>query len=430
MDPERRSLPTPFVAILLSALAAACSGSGGAASGPGPDGSTNPDTGLEDVGAEEGAPDATTDSSKDATTDVTTHDAAGDAFTSDASSLDASSDSGSIVDATGADATGDANADATADASTAIDSSLPPEAGGLDGSSDAGQGAEAASCDAASCPNGCCSGARCVPYASETNAACGAAGAVCAACPSGETCSTTAGTCSNVSSCTWTAGPSSSAGELTCYWFGQGTARGGGCSSYKTFCGYCGTESGTSNGGVCPSSLTDAVPNTGTAPYFVAFPAGTFGQGKYCGMCVEVSYGSKSVTATVVDECATCPTAGHIDLNLETAVALGLGQNGSTGDATSGVTWRAVDCPISGDIVGVYNNGYAGQIYFQNVVFPVAAATSGGHTATQAFGYWDFGASVAGQPVTLTDTLGHVVTGTIPATSGGSVGTQFPANCQ
>jgi hypothetical protein len=31
--------------------------------------------------------------------------------------------------------------------------------------------------------------------------------------------------------------------------------------------------------------------------------------------------------------------------------------------------------------------------------------------------------------VTLTDALGHTVTGTIPGTSGGSVGAQFPATC-
>jgi expansin (peptidoglycan-binding protein) len=201
-----------------------------------------------------------------------------------------------------------------------------------------------------------------------------------------------------------------------------------GCSSYKTYCGYCSTESGSNNGGLCPTGLTDSVPNMATQ-YFAAFPVGTFGQGKYCGMCVDVTYGGKSITATIVDECATCSSSGHIDLSLAAAVALGLGQNGATADPTSGVTWKAVDCPATGDIVGVYNNGYAGQIYFQNVVFPVAAATAGGHTATQAYGYWDFGTGVASQSVTLTDTLGHVVTGTIPSASGGSVGAQFPESC-
>jgi expansin (peptidoglycan-binding protein) len=171
------------------------------------------------------------------------------------------------------------------------------------------------------------------------------------------------------------------------------------------------------------------VTNTGTN-YFAAFPVGTFGQGKYCGMCVQVSWNGKSITATVVDECGTCGSSNHIDLSLSAAVALGLGQNGNTGDATSGVTWKAVDCPVAGNIVAVFNNGYSGQIYFQDVVWPVAAAMAGGHTATQSFGYWDFGTQVAGQQVTLKDTLGHVVMGTIPNSSGGSIGVQFPMVCQ
>jgi expansin (peptidoglycan-binding protein) len=249
-------------------------------------------------------------------------------------------------------------------------------------------------------------------------------------CPSGETCSTSNGTCgtSSTGPCTWSGGPSSSNGEITCYWFGQGTSKGGGCSSYKTYCGYCGTESGSSSGGLCPTSVTDSVANTATQ-YFAAFPVGTFGQGTYCGMCVQVTWQSKSITATIVDECATCTSAGHIDLSLSAAVALGLGQGGATADPTSGVTWKAVDCPVTGNIVGVFN-GSSQEVYFQNVTFPVAKAVSGSHTATQQFGFWNFGAAVGGQSVTLTDTVGHVVTGTVPGSSGGSVGVQFPLTCQ
>ncbi|HSY39165.1 MAG TPA: hypothetical protein VLA79_06535, partial [Polyangia bacterium] len=156
---------------------------------------------------------------------------------------------------------------------------------------------------------------------------------------------------------------------------------------------------------------------------------GTFGQGIYCGMCVDVTWMGKTITATIVDECATCPTSSHLDLSLSAAAALGLGQGTATGDAKSGVTWKAVDCPVTGNIVGVFN-GSSQQIYFQNVTFPVAKAVAGGHTATQAFGYWDFGTAVGGMSVTLTDSVGHVVTGTIPSSSGGSVGTQFPMTCQ
>jgi len=227
--------------------------------------------------------------------------------------------------------------------------------------------------------------------------------------------------------CDWTGGPSSGSGELTCYWFSQGTSTGSGCSSYKTYCGYCGTESG-GGGGTCPTGISDSVTNIAT-PYFAAFPVGTFGQGKYCGMCVDVSYEGKTITATIVDECGTCASAGHIDLGLSAAVALGVGQGGATGDPTNGVTWESVACPVSGNIVAVYN-GSSSQIYFQNVAFPVATASAGGTTGTQQDGFWNFGGLVGGRSVTLTDTLGHMITGTIPTASGGSIGAQFPATCQ
>ncbi len=229
--------------------------------------------------------------------------------------------------------------------------------------------------------------------------------------------------------CTWTGGPASGngGGELTCYWFGQGTSRGGGCNSFKTFCGYCGTESG-GGGGTCPAGIDDSVSNTGTQ-YFAAFPSGSFGQGKYCGMCVDVSYQGKTITATIVDECATCgDSAGHIDLSLSAAVALGVGQGSASGNPKSGVTWTPVECPVTGDIVAVFN-GSSSQIYFQNVTFPVASATAGGSGGSQSTGFWNFGSAVAGKAVTLTDTLGHTIHGTIPTNSGGSIGAQFPTTC-
>lgn len=34
------------------------------------------------------------------------------------------------------------------------------------------------------------------------------------------------------------------------------------------------------------------------------------------------------------------------------------------------------------------------------------------------------------QSVTLTDTVGHVIAGTLPTSSGGSGGAQFPMTCQ
>ncbi len=235
----------------------------------------------------------------------------------------------------------------------------------------------------------------------------------------------------NGTSCSWTSGPASGGGggELTCYWFSQGTSTGGGCPSYKTYCGYCGTQSGSASG-TCPSSSIDSVTSgIGTQQYWAAFPSQEFAQGAYCGMCVNVSYGGRSIVATIVDECATCGDSnGHIDLGPAAAIALGVGQGGATGNPKSGVTWSAVACPVTGDIQAVFNNDTSSQVYFQNVAFPVSSATAGGATGTQQSGFWNFGTLVGGRSVTLTDTLGHTVTGTIPTASGGSIGAQFPVS--
>ena len=231
-------------------------------------------------------------------------------------------------------------------------------------------------------------------------------------------------------SCAWSGGPSSgnNGGELTCYWFSQGTAMGGGCPSYKTFCGYCGTQNGNPSG-TCPSSAIDTITSTIGTQYWAAFPSQTFGQGSYCGMCVDIAYGGKKIPATIVDECATCGDSnGHIDLGPSAAIALGLGQGGATGNPKNGITWSAVACPVTGDIQAAFNNNTSSQIYFQNVAFPVKTAVAGGSTGNQESGFWDFGTLVAGKSVTLTDGLGHSITGTIPTSSGGSIGVQFPVS--
>ena len=225
----------------------------------------------------------------------------------------------------------------------------------------------------------------------------------------------------------WSSGPTDhGSGELTCYWFSQGTTQTSG--SYKTACGYLGTESGTPSGGQCgQTSLTDRLSNIAEPTYFAAYADQSPVAPMNCGLCAEISFGGRSVVATIVDDCATCSNTGHLDLSMSAADALGL--SASNGDP-SGVTWRSVSCPVDGDIVALFNAGYAGQVYFQNVVFPVASATSGGHAASFAYGYWDFGTSVAGRTVTLTDVLGRSVTGTVPVSSGGSVGAQFPRTCE
>src|SRR5262249_61273835 len=108
------------------------------------------------------------------------------------------------------------------------------------------------------------------PAGTRPNAQCGTAAAACAARSASQRCDNTAGRCvasgmDGGTGCTWSGGPGSNSGELTCYWFSQGTAQGMGCPSYKTYCGYSGTQSG-SGGGLLPSGGTEKGPNTATSP--------------------------------------------------------------------------------------------------------------------------------------------------------------------
>lgn len=222
-----------------------------------------------------------------------------------------------------------------------------------------------------------------------------------------------------------------SSGELTCYYFGQGTYKGAcmGATTYKTNCGYCGNEVSTS-GSACSPEHGDTVSNISTGEYYAAVP--DFGNGESCGLCVSITYGGKTIVATVIDNCATCGK-GHIDLNPAAGAALGMG-NGMTEDATVDVSWNTVACPVSSGIVVVYNGVYSGQLYFQNVAFPVKSASAvifgQTRTATLTNGMWVFSEGVPeGAEVTLTDIAGHTVKGTMPGTNGGSLGVQFPTGC-
>jgi len=147
-------------------------------------------------------------------------------------------------------------------------------------------------------------------------------------------------------------------------------------------------------------------------------------------MCVDVTWMGKTITATIIDECATCPTSSHIDLSLS---ADGRARARSGDGHRRRQERRDLE---GGRLPGdrqhrrVVFNGSSQQVYFQNVTFPVAKAVAGGHTATQAFGYWDFGTAVGGMSVTLTDSVGARGDGNHPLSSGGSVGTQFPMTCQ
>jgi hypothetical protein len=218
-------------------------------------------------------------------------------------------------------------------------------------------------------------------------------------------------------------------GELVCYYLGEGATQTtcNGSSSYKTECGYCGTV-GSTSGDQCSTSHNDQIANISTGTYWVAAP--NFGQGANCGLCVSITYGGKTIVATVVDSCSSC--AEYLDLSSAAGAALGMGTS-TTEDVTSGVTWKPVACPVTSDIVVGYNCTYSGQLYFQNVSFPVASASAvvngTTHNATLTNGLWDFGVTLpTGTKITLTDVEGHTVTGTL-GSSGASIGVQFSTTC-
>ena len=144
------------------------------------------------------------------------------------------------------------------------------------------------------------------------------------------------------------------------------------------------------------------IANSGAAKdtYFAAIPSATNAVWPMadCGACIEFT-GSNGVKviATIIDECPTnnnmnphCTETNHLDLSTSlfgaTMVPVGGVNNG--GDLSGG-SWTFIACPITTDIVIHFNNGYTGDIYIQNMVFPVASATANGHAMTQStYGYW------------------------------------------
>jgi expansin (peptidoglycan-binding protein) len=188
------------------------------------------------------------------------------------------------------------------------------------------------------------------------------------------------------------------------------------------------------------------VANSGAAKntYFAAFPGNGAGWPVgNCGACIEfIGSNGNKVIATIIDECPTgsnphCTEQNHLDLSTalfgDTMVPQGQGNNG--GDPGGG-SWKFIACPITTDIMIRFNNGYMGQIYIQNTIYPVKSATANGQTLTQSqYGYWGGGPNnLAGATLKLTDVEGHVVSGTVPGsdnTTGASIGVQFlsPGTC-
>jgi expansin (peptidoglycan-binding protein) len=176
--------------------------------------------------------------------------------------------------------------------------------------------------------------------------------------------------------------------------------------------------------------IANKSPASGT--YFAAIPgSGGFNTVNDCGACVQITNGSYSVIATVIDECPTdngqnpaCTSTGHLDLSYGAWQAL----HYSVGNP-SGTTWKFVSCPVSGNIVTRLKSGNADQVYIQNTVLPIVSVTYNGQAATHlSYGVWQLpnGAGASGATLVLTDVEGHSVTITV---NGGDSGKQFPNRC-
>jgi len=222
----------------------------------------------------------------------------------------------------------------------------------------------------------------------------------------------------------------SNTGEFTCYFFNS--------SSFKGACGYSGTETGSASG-TCGGNVTDTVnniANSGQAKntYFAAIPGPTppggnpgFTTVTDCGACVQITNGSNTIIATIIDECpensnVPCmqnPT-GELDLSYAAFQALHF-SNGNP----QNTSWKFIACPITTSIVAVPNGAASNnQYYFQNTVYPISTVNGQGPTQ---FGYFN----IAPGAVTITSSAANqTIHGTLTS-GGGSVGAQFtaPAGC-
>jgi hypothetical protein len=216
----------------------------------------------------------------------------------------------------------------------------------------------------------------------------------------------------------------------------------------ETACGYMAVGSEKMTGGNLYdySDTIGNVANSGGAKntYFAAMPSDSMGNwpAANCGACVVITgqNGAKAI-ATLADECPTtgggnspCTEANHLDLSAAvfatTEIAAGKPNNG--GDDPG--SWHFIACPITTDIVTLFNNGYKGQIYIQNMIYPIASGTANGKPMDQSqYAYWEANGinDFTGVTVKLTDVLGHTITGTVSGNDGGSMGVQFPSpgNC-
>jgi hypothetical protein len=220
-------------------------------------------------------------------------------------------------------------------------------------------------------------------------------------------------------------------GEFTHYNFGQGTAKGE-LGMYQTACGYLGSESGQTdtvmniaNGGMAKNTYFAAIPGNSSSD---------FNTRNYCGACVQITNGGKTIIATIIDECPedsnpVCKqnASGELDLSVDAFNALGFA-NGNP----SGTSWKAVPCPITTNVVVRIKQ--SNEAYIEGSILAITGVSGpGGNASKTSYGSWHFNSNIgSGSQLTLTDAAGRTLQVTL--SSGATdqnqdTGKQFPA-CQ
>lgn len=118
---------------------------------------------------------------------------------------------------------------------------------------------------------------------------------------------------------------------------------------------------GTARSGNC-SFVNDDI-----KPYYGAMYTPIYDNSNYCGVCVEVTGIKGTQIIQIVDQCPTCHVDGDIDLSPTAFQAI----VGDLNIGKSGISWKAVACPLAGKNIRVSTQGsnqwYAKVIIEQHV---------------------------------------------------------------
>jgi expansin len=197
---------------------------------------------------------------------------------------------------------------------------------------------------------------------------------------------------------------------------------------------------------VSPDTVSHAYTNNGQ--YFAAMNTEDFNGAAACGACVQVTRdGSRSVVATVVDQCplASNPKCkkGHIDLSQAAFLQLGTEAEGYLGTGNGGmvgsISWKYVACPVPAtqDVtmrLKEPDNEYYTAVIIQDDLFPIKSVKINGAAATldPASNFWLVGSgNQAPGPwdVRAVDVNGWGFEATLAQGQSGDVSTGHRATC-